>query len=62
MRARMLWMASIIASFTLGCGLAVLFFVVTRTWCFALPLLLGLLAVLATPEAVKPGRHPNPKS
>jgi len=45
-RARMLRILTMIASFASGCGLAVLLFLVIGTWCFAAPALFGLLAVI----------------
>ena len=49
-RVRMLRLLTIIASFASGCALAVVLFLVTRTWCFVAPVILGLLAMLVCSE------------
>ncbi|MGA2550551.1 MAG: YoaK family protein [Burkholderiaceae bacterium] len=51
-------MSASVISFALGCGLAALAYTVSSTWCFAVPALLGLLALAIIP--VEPAEVPKP--
>jgi uncharacterized membrane protein YoaK (UPF0700 family) len=59
-RARMLRMLIMIASFALGCGLAALLFAAVHSWCFATPLVLGLIAVFVSAGDEVP--HSGPRN
>lgn len=53
-RLRLSRMVGNIAGFAIGCGAAALLFATTRMWCFAVPPLLGLAAVLLRAESPPP--------
>jgi uncharacterized membrane protein YoaK (UPF0700 family) len=52
-RRRLAGMAANILGFALGCGAAALLFVWLNMWCFAVPPLLALLAVMLTPAGTR---------
>jgi len=54
---RIVQMLTIIASFASGCGLAVIFFVMTHKWCFAVPLVPAFLAPIVGKDFKETRRH-----
>jgi uncharacterized membrane protein YoaK (UPF0700 family) len=53
-RKRTMITGTVISSFAFGCGLASLLFAVAHTWCFAVPQVFALLAVLASTSSLSP--------
>jgi uncharacterized membrane protein YoaK (UPF0700 family) len=53
-RARLAHMVSNIAGFAAGCAAAALLFAAVGVWCFAMPPVLGLVAVVVRAESLPP--------